>query len=143
MTSEVLVAIVLAAAACAVAWLIHLMQSDLRVPRRGRPRRKPGHRAASEQLQQIVALERLIANATSLSSDAYGRLRPRLRATACELLAARRGIHPDPATADLTVLTGAQGTPLLGPLIRPLPHGVERGPTLIEIAATIAVLEAI
>jgi len=143
MTSDVLVAIVVAATAIAIAWLVHLMRSDLRVPRRARPRRKPGRPNASAQLQQIVALERLIANATSLSSDAYGRLRPRLRATACDLLAARRGIHLDPATADLTVLTGAQANALLGPLVRPLPHGVDRGPTLAEIAATIAVLEAI
>jgi len=140
----VLVASTLCVAACAVWWLLSVLHLELRRPGSltpGRPHR--GRRQTTPSPDQLVELERLVLNATYLSSDAHARLRPRLRAIACDLLGARQGVAADLATSDIPTLLNAPGNELLGPLPRPLPHGVDRGPTLAEIADAIALLEGI
>ena len=141
--ADVLFASVLCVAACAAWWLLRIVRSESHALRTrfftdgGRDRR------AMQPCEQLDMLDRLIVNATFMSNDAYARLRPRLRSIACDLLASRRGIVVDPATADISVVLGAPGNALLGPLRRPLPHGPDRGPPLSDIALAIRLIEEI
>jgi hypothetical protein len=131
-------------AACAIWLVLRVMRRDLAhsgsADATTAARRRDEVR---EPLKQLADLERLVSGATYLSSDAYARLRPRLRALATDLLEARHGIRADPVSDDVAALLGAPGNLLIGPPQPGRLRGTEPGPTLAEIGRTVDLLEAI
>jgi len=131
--------------ACAVWWLLQGTRQrgpgapDLMTEALARGTTTP----AAPRATDLVQLEWLIAAATGSALDAQARLRPRLRQLACSLLASRRGVELDPATADVAALLGAPGEPLLERLPGRRPSITERGPTLDHLSQVIDRLEGI
>jgi len=129
---------------CAVWWLL---RSSLEGPSAGRERMVLRGRIAPAAPALLPArlreLERVVATGMDSALEADGRLRSELRALACALLAARRGVVVDLNADDVAARAGVSGEPLLGAAGPSRPDIRAPGPSAADIGGLLDRLEMI